>query len=99
MDFPIFKRIEDLDPAKLRRPGGRPASEDMLPDIMSVLADTPAEWTPQPDLVAKMTEQGQSATSVKRQIQKAVKDGTIIREKANGRSYRLKKNDQIVIKF
>lgn len=97
MDFPLFKREEELDPAKLKKPGGRPA-DDIMPDIMEILVET-NDWVMQADLVTRMTEMGQSATTVKRQVQKGVKDGLILREKADGRSYKLKKNDKIVVKF
>ena len=97
MDFPLFKREEELDPAKLKRPGGRPG-DDILPDIMEILIEA-KDWVMQAELVTRLTEMGQSATTVKRQVAKGVKDGLILREKADGRSYRLRKNDKIVVKF
>lgn len=95
MDFPLFQRVE-ADPSKLKRPGGRPQAEDSVPEIMDYLSRQGESWTKQTDIVKMMEEQGHSSSTVKRQIQKAVKDGMIERESSPGRPSKLRKSTEVI---
>lgn len=95
MQFPMFERVE-ADPAKLKRPGGRPQADDCIPEIMDFLSRKGEKWTKQTDIVKMMEEQGNSASTIKRQIQKAVKDGMIERESSPGRPSQLRKSTEVI---
>ncbi len=97
MDFPLFKRVDELDPAKLKRAGGRPEAADVVPEILKNLKKD--EWTDQPDIISLMTEKGHSVSTIKRQIQKAVGESRIIREASPGKASKLKRSDKIKIKL
>jgi predicted transcriptional regulator len=92
MQFPMFERVE-ADPAKLKRPGGRPQADDCIPEIMDFLSRKGEKQT---DIVKMMEEQGNSASTIKRQIQKAVKDGMIERESSPGRPSQLRKSTEVI---
>jgi|GEM_PF-1961703 len=91
MDFPLFKRVDEFDPAKLKRPGGRPEAPDVVPEIIDLLSKE--DWVDQPIVVATMTERGHSASTIKRQIQKAVSEKKIVRESKPGKASKLKRGN------
>lgn len=95
MQFPMFERVE-ADPAKLKRPGGRPQAEDCIPEVMDFLSRKGERWTKQTDIVKMMEEQGNSASTIKRQIQKAVKDGMIERQSSPGKPSQLRKSTEVI---
>ena len=98
MKFPLFERVDELDPQKLKRPGGRPQADDCIPDAIEYLSKLKkGEWLPQQDLVNKMVEQGHSATTVKRQISAAVKELRIEKESSPGRRTMVRKPEKIII--
>lgn len=97
MDFPLFQRTEELDPSKLKRAGGRPQAEDCIPEVMSHLMESGGGWALQNQVIDTMVEYGHSASTVKRQIAKAIREKRILRQGSKGKPTKIKKNDQIII--
>lgn len=97
MNFPLFERVDALDPQKLKRPGGRPQADDCVPEVINYLQKVQSAtdydkdwWVPLSDVVQKMSDSGHSASTIKRQIGKAVKEGKILRETSPGKKTKLK---------
>lgn len=93
MNFPLFQRVSS-DPAKLKRPGGRPPAEDCIPEVLQICRGE--DFLKQTDVIKMMEENGHSQSTVKRQIAKAVKEGQLERKSSPGKPSVIRKSQEII---